>query len=433
MIQGTLLILMIVAIVLMISKYFQNRNWLTIENIALVSFLILFDLPIFLQSPNWSMDEQFLIIILIGNIGFIGAFLVMQPTSKMPFMLEKKSVKFHLEKDVIPIVTIVVFCYLIYQLYQLKAYDFSVVRSSLLDDRVGEYFEEAGSQNLGFISQGVTTLNLLLISYYWKHKNHLGTLLWFFYFFITLLSAHTRFVVVIAALIPLIYYNYQVKPIKLSTLIGLGICFILFITISNYARGGVLGKGDSRFSINAIMTGDNMLDQLFRASAGSTDYFYTLFVSDIPNDWLRQYYYFIPLSFVPRVLWSNKPVVSYFWRVTESITGEYPNGKMNPVLTTTYLGEAYHQIGWIGVLIATVIYFKLLFFCFNTFKKFQYSELIIYSSILWIPMSLRGGFSSLILTQVPTFLILYGLKFINAYQTKRIDHKKEKNYENFSN
>ncbi|MGO2963588.1 MAG: oligosaccharide repeat unit polymerase [Carnobacterium maltaromaticum] len=425
MIKGTIVILMIVSIGLIVNKYFQNKNWLTVENIAIVSFLILFDLPIFLQTPNWAMDEQFLILILIGNVGFIGAFLFMHPTKEMAFIVKTEKATFSLKKDGIRMLTLLVFCYLAYELYQLQAYNFSIVRSTLLNDRVGEYFEDAGTQNLGFIKQGFTTLNLLLISYYWKHKNHLGTLLWICYFIITLLSAHTRFVVVVAAVIPLVYYNYQIKPIKLSTLIGLGIIFLLFITISNYARGGVLGKGDSRFSIDEIMTGRNMKDQLFRASAGSTEHFHTLFTSDVPNDWLRQYYYFIPLSFVPRVLWSNKPVVSYFWRVTQSITGAYPNGKMNPVLTTTYLGEAYHQIGWIGVLIATFIYFKLLFFCLNTFKKFEYSELLIYSSILWIPMSLRGGFSSLILTQVPTFLILYGLKVIHVYEVGQIKYKKE--------
>lgn len=421
MIKVILLALMLTLIGLIISKYMQNRNWLTIETIAIVSFLVLFDFPIFFQNPTWATNNSFLILILIGNIGFIITFLLMKPTSKMLFSLEKEAVVYSLKSDKIRILTILVAGHLIYQLYTLQAYNPSVILSTLLDDRVGEYFEVAGGENLGFISQGINTINLILIAYYWKHKNHVGTVLWFGYFLVILLSSHTRFVLVVAILLPLIYYNYQIKPIKLSILSGLGIFFVIFITISNYARGGVLGKGDSRFSLNEILTGNNLMDQLFRASAGSTDYFYILSNSHIANDWFKQYYYFIPLSFIPRVFWENKPVVSYFWRVTQAITGNYPNGKMNPVLTTTYLGEAFHQIGWVGVLIATFVYFKILIFCLKTFNKFQYSELLIYVAILWIPMSLRGGFSSLILTQLPIFLVLYGMKYIQGYEKIRED------------
>lgn len=396
-------------VIYLVYEIFKTKNWFSIKNIILLALLFVYIIPMFSTEVRWSNDEGFLFIIFLLFVGLVISIFIFN-TSKLKY-INNDSV-FKINPKWIKILTGVVLSYYIFQLVMLDIRSINDLIYFMVRDRVGDYLSNPLIERSMVIKPMMETILFILIFYYWKSENKKkGYFLWGLLLVYTTLTSHTRFVILTIALLPFLFHHYYIKKMKTKTVLIMFTGVLLFISVANYARGGRL---NSDTFINAI-TFETVIDQITRASSNSTNSFYRLYYSNIEIEYLKQYLYYLPITFIPRAIWQEKPIVSYFWRATKAITGSYPAGKANPVLTTTIAGEAYHQAGHVGVLFVMLSYTFIILVSLKVLNMFEYTDLIIFRTIIHIPMDMRGGMSTIIVSQFTTLIPLIFLLLLGVY------------------
>jgi hypothetical protein len=220
-----------------------------------------------------------------------------------------------------------------------------------VQDRVGEYLEDAIYYNyyIATFRKFIGILLLIGVAATWNKKRKFAIYCYALLLVDLIINAHTRFVIIAHLFILLFIYQEYYKPIKVKHLLLVLLATLFIISVGNFVRTGM---GVNSETLYLAIQPDAVSNQFLRAGSGSVDSFYQIYEKLHTNqeeiEWFKQYYYYLPLSLIPRALWDDKPIVSYFWRATSIIESRNP-GAGQPVLTTTYLGEAYHEGGFIGI------------------------------------------------------------------------------------
>lgn len=409
MIEFGIYLISIIIITYSLIDSYKIKNWLTIKNIIILSSVILFILPLLDESTLWKDDEDFLFIIFTFFLGLLISFII--------FKIDKNQKNenihlFHLNEKWVTTISLVIFMYYIVNLIFLNINNIESIFELLTTDRTGAYLSNPLIDRSLFFLPIIATLTSVLIFYYWQNKKiKIGYSLWFLYLIYTILTSHTRFIILLIILMPFFYRNYYIKKVKLLIIIIFILFGAIFLSVSNYARTGI---NDPEKLLESFQI-DNVILQINRASSGSTNIFYLFYSNGIEYEYFRQYIYYLPITFIPRQLWSGKPIVSYFWRVTEEITGRFPMTN-NPVLTTTIVGEAYHQGGIISVLVLMTLYLSLLSLTIKVLQNFKYSGLLIIQIIIHIPMQMRGGLNSIFISYFTDIYPLIILLLLGVYK-----------------
>lgn len=412
--------LLITIIIILVIETYKTRNWLSIKNIILASSIFLFIIPLFFNDTEWKNDQGFLFIIFLFFLGFLISIFVIN-TTKLRYIYNHSS--FKLNKKWIRILTALVIIYYVYQLQLLEIRSINDFINYLTYDRIEIYLSNPLIQRSLFIKPMFETILYILIFYYWKNNNYkMGYFLWGLIFVFTLLTSHTRFIILAIGFLPFFYNHYYIKRFNTKSVLFILLVSVLFISVGNFARGGILNPDTFKEAISF----ETVIEQFNKASSGSTDNFYEFYEYGIEIEYLKQYIYYLTITFVPRAVWDDKPIVSYFWRVTKELTGNYPAGTLNPVLTTTIVGESYHQAGIIGSLLTMLVYTFILLTTIKILNKFANTELIILLTIMRIPMDMRGGLSSFFMSQITKLypiiiLLLIGFYIKNNKKNMNID------------
>lgn len=106
------------------------------------------------------------------------------------------------------------------------------------------------------------------------------------------------------------------------------------------------------------------------------------------------------ISLVPRKIWNSKPSTSFSNRYTEKLY--YKTGE-GPVATFSIFGEGYIQFGYLGVLLAPILFVKMRMINIVFFKKIKDSKLIIYLIIFSMITFFRA--------ELPTVYVIMDLIF----------------------
>lgn len=64
------------------------------------------------------------------------------------------------------------------------------------------------------------------------------------------------------------------------------------------------------------------------------------------------------MNFIPRFVYSNKPVTSSANRYTEKVTG-IPPSMNNPVITFTLIGDGYFQLSYLGIILNLIFFYVI--------------------------------------------------------------------------
>ena len=408
----------------------NKENLLTISNFVILSFTVIFYIPLIGNMYDWCNDSGFLTIL---SVGFAGMFIAIY-TNKNRVKTKKKRVqisigKFCLLSDqyeisfvektgTICLLTLIVFIYyMINLIIALRMYSWNIF-ALLLRDRIGLYSNSL--TNIEGFEKMIRPLSLILIVYFFEKRKKIGILLWLVVLLFKLFILHGRFEIIMHCLLLVLYYNYHIKTIKASTILLFLACASGFLSIANYVRTGLYTEIGS-FSLKALFP-RTVINQLFRASSSTTTIFYLVYKRNIPCDCFAQYLLYLPISFIPRFLWPQKPIVSYFWRLTKALYGTYPyeDNSRIPVETSTLWGEAYHEGGILNVFAVTLIYIWLLILFIRFIKKYKYSDLIIYSMIISIPMNIRGGLHSNIMSWIEVLIPIVVMHFLGFYKQSKV-------------
>jgi len=162
-----------------------------------------------------------------------------------------------------------------------------------------------------------------------------------------LLITATRVPIIMNLSIPIAYYHYAVRRINLILILAIMVGGPIALTLLH----GWRGKDLFAWTVSDRLT----------AEANVIEYFYQIWKKYISGE-LRleygaNYFYYSPLSLVPRSLWAEKPQTSFETRWTINLFGslldEY--GTVS-IRTFTPWGEGIVQFGWMGSLLNLFLY-----------------------------------------------------------------------------
>jgi hypothetical protein len=234
-----------------------------------------------------------------------------------------------------------------------------------------------------FLLPTITLLQWLL-----DHRKRIQAALLFGIMLLTeLWLFQSRYVFLLTLLLPFAYIHIRVRPFRLVEVLAAGVGVLCLLAVLDGWRTYGLENLDL---ISALSPRDNILRDLNPSRA-----FDTLYQMD--RDGLLQYDYFyqyllIPVSYVPRALWPDKPIVSFSPRYTEIIFGNWIGGESgSSVATFTVFGEGIAMWGWIGIVITGLLIGFGVGFVKRTYLANRWLGLAYMYFVLNIPMSFRGS------------------------------------------
>jgi oligosaccharide repeat unit polymerase len=406
----TIIILITFLIGLLIAYLLSGKNYISLEVISIASFGLIFILPLIspFTEQKWIYDDNFKSIIWVSLIVSIAALL-----NKKKLVLFRKKYSLRI-KLIIPFFILISLYISFRWLKLLISSNFDII-GLLIANRVSEYLENAKDFS-DFTLKIIAFINLIylvLIVYLFRNKRKFLAVLGYLNILVyIILTTHTRFILLSYLIVPFFYYNTYIKKFRTHHYILGIIAAGLFLSFTNFVRTGIVDQ----FNL------DNPVELVLRqVEIESVDDFYSVFDNIKSNrsdfDYGLQYFYYLPLTFIPKAIWTDKPIVSYFWRLTKDITGAWP-GKNNFVKTSTVYGEGYHQGGIFGILI---IYFFYIFYSrtyLGVIKHFEELEPFKWFFLLHIPMDLRGALSSILVTYIVGLIMVILLVRILYFKTQ---------------
>jgi len=163
----------------------------------------------------------------------------------------------------------------------------------------------------------------------------------------TLLIASTRMPIIMTLSIPIAYYHYAVRRINLVLILSIMVGGPIALTLLHGWRGK---------DLFAWTVSDRLA-----AEAEVMKSFYQIWqkytIGELKLEYGANYFYYSPLSLVPRSLWAEKPQTSFETRWTINLFGslldEYGTVSVH---TFTPWGEGMVQFGWLGSLLNLFLY-----------------------------------------------------------------------------
>jgi len=407
---------------------FIKNSLINFYMVCVFSLGIIFVIPYLNPKMPFRYDTDFSFLVSWGLIGFIFSFFILSLLKKPQLNKERLSPLYSRKKcrrNILSLLAIasisLIWIRIFFVVPSLRIEDITNV---ILRDRIREYQQIALEYGhfLNFL------LLFLMIPLYLetfrllKKRNRLA---WLYYATIIcdiLFFSHTRFVLIMWLVIPFIYRHFFLRPLSFRFLTSLLVLSMLLVSLLNITRGGLFLK-----SINPIESRESIIKNIYRqftrAGAGSTVTFYRLYngiqEGQIDIEYGKQYLINLYKP-IPRRFWPEKPITSYFWRLTEDLEGRLP-GPGQKVLTSTIFGEAYHQFGWVGVFFFPSIFMLTLYFFVSFLSKYENTEFLIWMTMIRVPMSIRGGLDSTISKLIQIVIIFFLLSIIIYRKNRCLD------------
>ncbi len=414
--------------ILIIVGYFcfKKDSVINVYSIIMLALGVVYILPYLNPECPFRNDQHFAIVISIGLVGFLSSFFLISFLRKWFFKKSNLSPEYcarkKSRKKVISVLALGGVILIWFGILQ-EAYAITTegLVAFLIRDRISEYQEVALGYGhfFSYLKRFLTIPVYLQMFLFWKSHNRLG---WFY--FVTLLLelvlfSHTRFVILSLLVLPLLYYHFIIRPIAIKKLIILMFLMLMLIGAFNVIRGG----GAQDREISSYSKTIFLYEQLTKAGSSSTETFYKVFKgiqkNKIDVEFGKQYLLALYTP-IPRMLWPDKPIVSYFWRLTEIVEGQLP-GIGQKVLTSTILGEAYHQFGLVGVFLTPLIYMLMIYFYTLFFGRYEHTELLIWMPLIHLPMDIRGGLASISVSLSQSAIVFFILSFFLYKSSRRVN------------
>lgn len=347
-------------------KTLQKNSVISLQIILTAGVSLLF-INSLVYGTTWDSKDGFNVSLLYGVIGvWIGCMLfpVRNQTFGVYFLRNKKSNVNSINiirPKVLNIATGVYISYVVYTLLSVVSLNginsvFSGGRSSLLgyDNGINS------STILLFTIIFELLLYINVARLYKSNHNFVSFILFLFPIFYLFLTAQTRFDI-IAKLVSYILFiveyknSIKIKP-RLFSVKYLGIFILLFgfsiffMSAANAWRNGYGFTIENLGSATILMVFMNT----FPSTGAYFDYYHSLYYAintKMANlEYGANWVFYNILNFIPRSIWTNKPITSINGRFTELL---YP--EETAMCTFTIFGEGYAQFGNFGVLIESTI------------------------------------------------------------------------------
>lgn len=205
----------------------------------------------------------------------------------------------------------------------------------------------------------------------------------------------TRIPVIMNLAIPIAYYHYAVRRINKILLIAMIVAAPVALTILHgWRAGSLLGRNisDRLVAEIVVMKSFHHLWQEYMAG-------------DIALEYGANYYYYSPLTFIPKAIWAEKPQTSFETRWTINLFGSLLDEDAQiSVHTFTPWGEGLAQFGWLGGVVNLFLYGLILNTAIRFFNQRPHACLVYFFYTILAATFIRTGVQALLFTT-----ILYGV------------------------
>lgn len=180
------------------------------------------------------------------------------------------------------------------------------------------------------------------------------------------------------------FYNFYIKKINLNFIkISIfTVCVLLYLSWGAYFRSKTEGAISLIHGMRGLVT------------VYEIDSIRSMIKSSQLNFELGIQLFYNLISWVPRILWENKPTTSFSWRVSELLYGYGEVGVTTWVRTFSIAGEGYLQFGVLGMIIWTVIFSYLYLFTKRIADSCAFSFPIFIKLWVGMPLIIRGDLSA---------------------------------------
>lgn len=375
---------------------------------ALHAFL--FIIPPIVRSSFYyntsNLDNK--LAMLLGLISYIVFSLVFLINIKFPLNSYLSKLKFdsifkqRMNKKTIIVVTIV------YSVITVIVFIFKVVKFHSVSFVLKNSFYVMNTLSKGFWFI-VTLGSVFVIAYYfftvYAYESINGKKRYFFialYFILTviLMGIQSRSTILTMLLILVVYYNYKIKKINIRQVLALSVLVIIGMFMLNVIRQGL--------SVNRLFD----FSSIFSSSLADANPYENMAIVLTKNSNERVWFLYLlrlPISFIPRVLWSGKP---------DTLLETYLMNKYLPkmyegTMTFTLPGTLYLNAGLVSVIIGMFIYSIFMKTVYNKFTKNpSYLGLMFYYEMLIILLNGYRLSIESILSSIITSFIVFTLPFL---------------------
>lgn len=217
-------------------------------------------------------------------------------------------------------------------------------------------------------------------------------------------TANTRLPIIMPIIaISLLYIHMLFRSnmlIVMPVLLSLGVGMLLFYSVV----GNALRNGQIHEIGHLALNFKYYITRLNHNQLGYYNWMEDLYTEieeeRLDYDYGKAYFIYTPLSFVPRVLWSDKPITSTSNRLTQLVYG-YQIGSGTLVYTFTVIGEGYWQFGYLGAAVASFLIIWMYCFLIGKILEFEYGE-------FWAMMILLH-MMPFVRAELPTVHVILGL------------------------
>lgn len=222
------------------------------------------------------------------------------------------------------------------------------------------------------------------------------------------LIASTRIPVIMNLAIPIAYYHYAVRRINKLLLVVIFVAAPVAITLLHGLRSGALFAwtvSDRLIAEIVVMKSFHYLWQQY------TD-------GNIDLEYGANYYYYSPLTFIPKALWVEKPQTSFETRWTLNLFGSLLDEDAQiSVHTFTPWGEGLVQFGWLGGMVNLFLYGLILNMTIGFFSRRTYACLVYFFYSILAATFIRTSVQALLFI---TVLYIFGVWVYESWFLSKI-------------
>lgn len=389
---------LIIVITTLIHIYKRKNALFCISNIVLIIFNLIFVIsPLTIDGNPIVGNYQLLIYLLVGFFIMLFVFNRRHPIKNYTKTINLTKFGYNRTLSLVLILFILRIIYLVL----IGEYNNLLTQNRSLD-RLESYYEDDFDI---FSIFKIILINFFFIIASLCGQNRIGhkkIILGFILISVEAIAiSNHRSPIIIPIILMMMFIHIYIKPFKAIVFVGMAFLVILFMSISAYIRVGNIDLG-SNLTVN---------QQVAHGLRGlNTSESFSEMQEEIENGSIKHEYGFQLwldlITPIPRIIWKEKPNVSFSSRMTEKMYGRIGEG--NWVRTFTVWGEGYSQFGFAGILLYSFFLSyglrKLIYFL----SGFEGMEIMLMNFIVTLPLLIRTDLFA-VYSRVLTLLIVLGI------------------------
>ena len=287
---------------------------------------------------NFDIYNKTLFLMILWFISFSIGFFISTKSKIKKKSKEKKQINLNINPNITLFFSIFVVLYVVYKIIKSTS-SFGGIMSAFFNEDFKIFYDQ------NYLSMIMALCGIVPVLYLSKGKKKMAIITLILTFILMSLTKR-RTLTLTYSLVPVAtYYNYKVRKIRAKDLALVMVPLAAFVIFIGNIRG--VSSGTSAESSNAMLNQLASLTRQVEYGKNVPDLVYGMDYSDVEQQGFKYMFNGI-VTYIPRALWKNKPMVESSSIVTSLLYPNQENAAGHPVGP---YGWSYLLFGYVGVII----------------------------------------------------------------------------------